>query len=42
MLMRACDVRLPPRLTTDELDFIVDALVSAAEDIKGETRAYGT
>jgi dTDP-4-amino-4,6-dideoxygalactose transaminase len=42
MLMRACDVRLPPRLTTDELDFIVNALVSAAEDIKGETRAYGT
>jgi hypothetical protein len=42
MLMRACDVRLPVRLTKDELDFIADALISAAEDVKGETRAYGT
>ncbi|MHC0053255.1 DegT/DnrJ/EryC1/StrS family aminotransferase [Actibacterium sp. D379-3] len=42
MLMRACDMRLPARLTRDELDFIADALILAAEDVKGETRAYGT
>ncbi len=42
MLMRACDVRLPVRLTKPDLDFIADALVAAAEDVKGETRAYGT
>ena len=42
MLMRACDVRLPVRLTRAELDFIADALIAAAEDVKGETRAYGT
>jgi len=35
MLMRACDVRLPTRLTEDELDFIAGAVVSAAEDVKG-------
>ena len=35
MLMRACDVRLPTRLTTDALDFIAEAVVSAAEDVKG-------
>ena len=35
MLMRACDVRLPTRLTMDELDFIAEAVVSAAEDVKG-------
>ena len=35
MLMRACDVRLPTRLTVDELDFIAEAIVSAAEDVKG-------
>ena len=34
MLMRACDVRLPTRLSNAELDFIAAALVSAAEDIK--------
>lgn len=35
MLMRACDVRLPTRLTEDELDFIANALVAAAGDVKG-------
>lgn len=35
MLMRACDVRLPTRLTEAELDFIARALVAAAEDVKG-------
>ncbi len=42
MLMRACDVRLPARLTQAELDFIASALLAAAEDVMGETRAYGT
>ena len=42
MLMRACDTRLPARLTTPELDLISDALVSAAEDVMGVARAYGT
>lgn len=35
MLMRACDVRLPVRLTHAELDFIAGALVAAAADVKG-------
>ncbi|MEO8243447.1 MAG: DegT/DnrJ/EryC1/StrS family aminotransferase, partial [bacterium] len=34
MLMRACDVRLPIRLTLEELDFIAEAVVSAAEDVR--------
>jgi dTDP-4-amino-4,6-dideoxygalactose transaminase len=42
MLMRACDVRLPVRLTRPELDFIADALVSAADAVKGTALAYGT
>ena len=42
MLMRACDVRLPARLTRPELDFIADALTTAAEAVMGERRAYGT
>jgi dTDP-4-amino-4,6-dideoxygalactose transaminase len=42
MLMRACDVRLPARLKKPDLDVIAGALLSAAEDVKGETRAYGT
>ncbi len=35
MLMRACDARLPARLTRSELDFIADALIGAAADVKG-------
>ena len=42
MLMRACDVRLPARLRQTELDVIIDALIMAAEDVKGQPRAYGT
>ena len=43
MLMRACDVRLPARLTRSELDFIINALVMADEDVMGsEEAAYGT
>jgi perosamine synthetase len=34
MLMRACDVRLPTRLTQGELDYIAHAIVSAAAQIK--------
>jgi len=42
MLMRACDVRLPARLTRDELDFIADALTGAAAQTMAERRAFGT
>ena len=43
MLTRACDVRLPARLARSELDFIINALVMAAEDVMGsEEAAYGT
>ncbi|MGV6812410.1 MAG: DegT/DnrJ/EryC1/StrS family aminotransferase [Brevirhabdus sp.] len=42
MLMRACDVRLPARLTRDELDYIAQALIHAAEAVKGPNLAYGT
>ncbi|MHC9236744.1 DegT/DnrJ/EryC1/StrS family aminotransferase [Pseudooceanicola sp. 502str34] len=42
MLMKACDTRLPARLTRPELDLIAGALIGAAEEIMGETLAYGT
>ena len=42
MLMRACDTRLPARLSMPDLDVISDTLVSAAEDVMGVARAYGT
>ncbi|KZY30308.1 aminotransferase [Roseovarius sp. HI0049] len=42
MLMKACDARLPARLTKAELDVIADALLLAAQDVMGEDRAYGT
>jgi len=42
MLMRACDVRLPARLTRDELDYVAAALIRAAETVKGPQLAYGT
>ena len=35
MLMRACDVRLPTRLSRSDLDFIAGALVQAAEGVMG-------
>lgn len=35
MLMRACDVRLPVRLSAPELEFIAEALVAAAAEVKG-------
>ena len=42
MLKRACDTRLPARLSRDQLDFIADALLSAVESAKGGALAYGT
>ena len=35
MLMRACDVRLPTRLSEAELDVIAAALIDAATEVKG-------
>ena len=35
MLMRACDVRLPTRLSDGELDFIAAAIVAAAAEVRG-------
>jgi perosamine synthetase len=35
MLMRACDVRLPTRLTEAELDYIAAAIVEAAAEVRG-------
>ncbi|MCX7287874.1 MAG: aminotransferase class I/II-fold pyridoxal phosphate-dependent enzyme [Rhodobacterales bacterium] len=35
MLMRACDVRLPTRLTEPELDYIAAAIVDAAAEVRG-------
>ncbi|MEO3428821.1 aminotransferase class I/II-fold pyridoxal phosphate-dependent enzyme [Pelagibius sp. CAU 1746] len=38
MLMRACDVRLPARLTQDELDSVATALIEAAAAVKDARR----
>ena len=35
MLMRACDVRLPTRLTKDELDYIAGAILDAVTEARG-------
>jgi hypothetical protein len=40
MLMRACDTRLPARLQIPELDVIADALIAAAQEVMGNTRAF--
>jgi dTDP-4-amino-4,6-dideoxygalactose transaminase len=42
MLMKACDVRLPARLTLEECDLVAQALIAAAEDVMADNRAYGT
>ncbi len=42
MLSRACDTRLPARLTRDQHDAIASALLGAVDDVMGEARAYGT
>lgn len=39
MLLRACDVRLPVRLTRSELDVIADILLDAANAVKGRAAA---
>ncbi|WIY25380.1 DegT/DnrJ/EryC1/StrS family aminotransferase [Parasedimentitalea psychrophila] len=39
MLMTACDVRLPVRLTRDELDVIADILLAAAAEAKDRAAA---
>lgn len=35
MLMRACDTRLPARLTRGDLDYIAEAILAAVAEIKG-------
>ncbi len=42
MLSRACDTRLPARLTRDQQDAIAGAILGAVEDVMGGARAYGT
>ncbi|OWU82346.1 aminotransferase [Oceanicola sp. 22II-s10i] len=42
MLMKACDTRLPARLTQPELDIIAAAITGAAEDVMGAERRFGT
>ena len=37
ILMRTCDVRLPPWLNRKDLDFIADTLLDAIERVKGPT-----
>jgi len=39
MLLRACDVRLPARLTPDECDYVAAALTGAAEAAMGSKHA---
>ncbi len=42
MLMRACDVRLPVRLSRAELDIIAEILLSSVAEVMSPARAYGT
>ncbi len=42
MLMKACDVRLPVRLTRDELDVISDILLASVGEVVGPVPVYGT
>jgi len=42
MLMRACDVRLPARLTAQDCDVVADLLLAAIEDVTTPHRAYAT
>jgi len=39
MLMKACDVRLPVRLSREELDVIADILLAAADETMGKAAA---
>jgi len=36
MLMRACDARLPARLTRDQLDVVADTLLAAINEVKAQ------
>ncbi|WP_324755059.1 DegT/DnrJ/EryC1/StrS family aminotransferase [Roseovarius sp. Pro17] len=42
MLARACDTRLPARLTKDQQDAIAATILGAADEVMGGARAYGT
>lgn len=42
MLSRACDTRLPARLTREQQDAIATAIIDAADEVMGEAHAYGT
>lgn len=42
MLMKACDVRLPARLSLADCDWISDALLEAVNSVMRVNRAYGT
>ncbi len=42
MLMKACDVRLPVRLTREELDIISDILLASVGEVTGPVPVYGT
>ncbi len=42
MLMHACDVRLPVRLSKEELDIIADLLLDAMAEVMHPVPAYGT
>ena len=42
MLMRACDVRLPARLSRDDCAAVAEALLDAAAAVAAPPRAYGT
>ena len=42
MLMRACDARLPARLTLEDCDWLANTLILAAQDVMDAPRAYGT
>ncbi|MEX0276893.1 MAG: DegT/DnrJ/EryC1/StrS family aminotransferase [Ruegeria sp.] len=42
MLMSACDVRLPVRLTRQELDVIADILLASVAEVTGPVPVYGT
>ncbi len=42
MLMKACDVRLPVRLTREELDVIADILLASVGEVTAPAMAFGT
>ncbi|QFS81973.1 L-glutamine:2-deoxy-scyllo-inosose aminotransferase [Roseivivax sp. THAF40] len=42
MLMRACDTRLPARLSLEECALVAQILAEAADSVMGPARTYGT